>query len=234
LEANLSNFVVGLDLGQAVDYTALTVLEKLPQFTVEPQERREGNMTYTGMAKVEKPAHFHVRHLERYQLGTLYPAIVDKVKGILQTPELQGAKLVVDGTGVGRPVVDMFRAAKLNPVAVLITGGDTVNHEGGYWRVPKRDLVGAVQVPLQDARLKFAEGLPLVPILIEEMLNFKVKITEAANDTYGAWREGQHDDLILSVMLAAWWAQRPVPKNNIPASSGKTVWGRLPRWQSQR
>jgi hypothetical protein len=229
----MSNYVVGLDLGQAQDYTALTVLEKLPQVAQEPQTRREGNLTYTGMVQVEKPAHFHVRHLERYELGTLYPAIVDKVKGMLQTPALRGAKLVVDGTGVGRPVVDMFRAAKLNPVAVLITGGDVVNHEGGYWRVPKRDLVGAVQVPLQDKRLKFAEGLPLVPTLVNEMFNFKVKITENAHDTYRAWREGQHDDLILSVMLAAWWAQRPVPKNDIPASNGKRAWERLPRWQSQ-
>ena len=33
---------------------------------------------------------------------------------------------------------------------------------------------------------------------------FRVKITEAANETFGAWREGQHDDLLLAVALAAW------------------------------
>jgi hypothetical protein len=176
-------------------------------------------MSYSGMLRAEKPAHYHVRHLERYPLGTLYPVIVTKIADLLQMPVLRGAKLVVDGTGVGRPVVDMFRAAGLKPIAVLITGGDKVNHEGGYWRVPKRDLVGAVQVPLQDKRLKFAENLPLASTLIQEMLNFKVKITESANDTYGAWREGQHDDLILSVMLAAWWAQRPVPEEMQPSIS---------------
>jgi hypothetical protein len=208
----LSNFTVGLDLGQSQDYTALTVLETIPQSAIEEVVRVEGNMTYRKMAKVEKPTHYHCRHLERYELGTLYPAIVSKVTTLMQTPALRGAKLVVDGTGVGRPVVDMFRAAGLKPVAVLITGGDVVNHEGGYWRVPKRDLVGAVQVPLQDKRLKFAENLPLASTLIQEMLNFKVKISESAHDSYGAWREGQHDDLILSVMLACWWARRVKPR----------------------
>jgi hypothetical protein len=216
--------IVGLDLGQSQDYTALTVLEKLPQSAMEEVARVDGNMTYRKGGRVEKPDHYHVRHLERYALGTLYPTIVAKVSELLQTPQLRGARLVVDGTGVGRPVVDMFRAAGLKPVAVLITGGDAVNHEGGYWRVPKRDLVGAVQVPLQDMRLKFAANLALGPTLVQEMLNFKVRITESAHDTYGAWREGQHDDLILSVMLAAWWAQRAAPTPRQPSYSTVQTW----------
>jgi hypothetical protein len=208
----MSNFIVGLDLGQAQDYTALTVVERMPQWAMEEVIRKSGNMTQTVTQKVEKPSHYHIRHLERYELGTLYPTIVAKVKGLLQTPQLRGAKLVVDATGVGRAVVDMFRAAELKPIGILITGGDIARFEKGYWRVPKRDLVGCVQAPLQDKRIMFAEGLPLVQTLVTEMMNFQVKITESANDTYGAWREGQHDDLILAVMLACWWAQRPTPK----------------------
>ena len=42
-----------------------------------------------------------------------------------------------------------------------------------------------------------------VAILIRELETFRVKITEAANETFGAWREGQHDDLLLAVALAA-------------------------------
>jgi len=216
----MSNFTIGLDLGQASDYSALTVLEKMPQHVMEEVVRVDGNRTCRSIESVEKPTHYHVRHLERYQLGTRYPEIVSKVASLLQTPVLRGATFVLDATGCGRPVYDMFEAAGLNPIGVLVTGGDTVTHEGGYWRVPKRDLVGAVQVPLQDKRLKFAEGLPLAPTLIQEMLNFKVKITESAHDTYGAWREGQHDDIIFSVMLACWWAQRKVYVNVVPPSSG--------------
>ena len=82
-----------------------------------------------------------------------------------------------------------------------------VTFEGGYTRVPKRDLVGVVQVLLQTARLKFAAELPETATLVRKLQNFQVKITEAAHGTYGAWREGAHDDLVLALALAAWTGQ---------------------------
>ena len=30
----------------------------------------------------------------------------------------------------------------------------------------------------------------------------------AAHDIYGAWREGQHDDLVLATALAVWFGER--------------------------
>lgn len=204
----MSSFVVGLDLGQAADYTALAVVEIVEQNVLEKVVRRVEGLHTVGYESVAQPAHFHCRHLERFALGVRYPAIVDSVASMLATPQLRGASLVVDGTGVGRPVVDMFREAGMKPVPVTITGGVAESRSDGYWHVPKRNLVGAVQAPLQDGRLKFAEGMALVPTLVQEMLNFQVKITTSANDTYGAWREGTHDDLILAVMLAAWWGAR--------------------------
>jgi hypothetical protein len=46
-------------------------------------------------------------------------------------------------------------------------------------------------------------------------LNFRVKITTNANDTYEAWREGQHDDLVLGLSMACWYAER---RNSKPRS----------------
>jgi hypothetical protein len=68
--------------------------------------------------------------------------------------------------------------------------------------VPKRDLVSVVQVALQTDKLKIAEALPEAGTLVRELQGFQVKITDAANDTYGTWREGAHDDLVLAVALA--------------------------------
>jgi hypothetical protein len=202
----MGNFVVGLDLGQAQDYTALCVVEHLlPK--ADAEEDPPFYLRDLVAAPLWQPNQYHCRHLQRFKLGTRYPEIVSEVANILRSPQLRGAALVVDGTGVGRAVIDMFVDAELNPIAISITGGDTVTRDGSYYRVPKRDLVGAVQVPLQDKRLKFADSLRLVPTLIEEMLAFRVKITDTAHDTYGAWREGQHDDLILAVMMAVWWLQ---------------------------
>ena len=36
----------------------------------------------------------------------------------------------------------------------------------------------------------------------------EVKISETGKDSYGAWREGAHDDLVLAVALAVWKAKK--------------------------
>ncbi len=205
-------YTVGLALGQAQDFTALAVLE------------HTGPSTERG---------FDVRHLHRYPLGTPYPAIVDDVAALLHRAPLTGpsTKLALDMTGVGRPVADLFRV-KPKPVrpateppppppiaarihAITITSGNAVTRDGLDYGVPKRELVGTIQVLLQTGRLKIAPLLPEAETLRREMEHFQVKITEAGNDTYGVWREGQHDDLVLAVALAAW--------TGLHVSSGK-VW----------
>ncbi len=209
----MGQYVVGIDLGQASDYTAICVLERLPpQMVTEKQPVKMGPDTFMKTVTVEKPPHLHCRQLARVDLGTKYPEIVRKAKAMLATPQLEGATLVVDGTGVGRAVIDMFREAGLRPLAVHITSGATVHFDKGYWYVPKKDLVAAAQVPLQDRRLVFTNASQWNDALTREMQAFKIKITESANDTYGAWREGENDDLIFAVMLAAWAAQRMRPR----------------------
>jgi hypothetical protein len=128
----------------------------------------------------------------------------------MDKPELAGhVRLVVDETGVGKPVVDMLRQAKLRPIPVTITAGTRDAHvEHGIWRVSKRELVSVVKVLLQSRTLKIAPMLPEAGVLVKELENFQMKITDAMNDTYGAWREGEHDDLVLATALACWWAKR--------------------------
>jgi len=183
----MTKFYVGLDLGQSNDYTALAVLEKLG----------------------ENEASYHVRHLERVR-GIPYPVIVGKVAEIMRSPALKDeASLVVDQTGVGAPIVDLFNQAGLNPVGVMIHGWAAVSHEGSTWHVPKRDLVAVLQVLFQTGRLKISSKLPLAEVLQNELLNFKVKIDPVtAHDSYSAWREQEHDDLTLATSLAAWWGER--------------------------
>src|SRR4051794_17471212 len=107
-------YYTGLDLGQAQDPTALAVLEKTPLKPPDPS----GRLLFT----------YACRHLQRWPLGTSYPEVVAAVGKMFSQPPLKGSVLVVDGTGVGRAVVDMFRQARLvrNLHAVTITGGHTV------------------------------------------------------------------------------------------------------------
>jgi hypothetical protein len=64
---------------------------------------------------------------------------------------------------------------------------------------------------IQRRRLQIARGLPDAAVLVRELQQFQVKITAAANETFGVWRDGQHDDLVLAVALACWWAERCPP-----------------------
>jgi len=50
-------------------------------------------------------------------------------------------------------------------------------------------------------------SLTYIKEFVEELQNFKLKITKSANDTYEAWRESVHDDLVLSVGMAVWYLE---------------------------
>ena len=116
---------------------------------------------------------------------------------------LPGAELVVDATGVGRPVVDALRNAGLSPIAVTITAGKAVTFEDGLWHVPKRELVRALVVMFEIDRLRIAAGLSYAAALKGELQAFTRKVTGAGRSTYEA-TAGAHDDLVIAVALAVW------------------------------
>ena len=114
--------------------------------------------------------------------------------------------MAVDATGVGRPVIDMIRDAHLGGsiYAITLTGGDTVVTNGMERHVPKRDVASTIAVLLQTGRLRISRHLKESDTLLRELLNFRVKISLSGHDSYEAWREKEHDDLVLAVGLAAW------------------------------
>ena len=228
--AKLFHYYLGIDLGQARDYTALSLLEEPvwvdPKWAREvylapeqarwrspadlvPEQARRALYLSNRRGRPPHPA-LSVRYLERFELGTRYTRVIERVQELIGTPPLEGKKItaLVDATGVGRAVVDSFFQAGLRPTPVTIHGGASVGQDHNGFRVPKRDLVSAVQVLLQNQRLKIAGGLPLAETLKKELLNFKVKIDSAtAHDSYSHWREGDHDDLVLATAMACWCRQ---------------------------
>lgn len=209
-------YICGLDLGKAQDWTALSILE----------------WQIVRNSRGHPERHYQLRHLYRPPLGTSYPAIVRQVVTLMDTPPLSRAvPLVVDKTGVGSPVVDMFTAAGLRPHAVSITGGQTANRADVYdMTVPKRDLASVMVALFQGRRIKMPGGqtLPLVGILLAELKTFSVKTTLAGNDTYEAWRDKDHDDLVLSVAMACWYAESSPPSDAPVAGGHRPGSGALP------
>ena len=193
-------FFIGIDLGQMRDYSAVTILQQ--------------DFKYKSIHT--KIPIYNVRHLERIKLGTSYPKIVYRLEMLLQKPEIHHAQKVVliDQTGVGQAVVDMMRQSDIkNVIGINITGGSSVNEIEGGFNVPKKELVAALQVLIQSERIKIVKGLEFAEVLKQEILNFKVKLDEkTGHESFEAWREQEHDDLVLSTAIACWYAFRQEPK----------------------
>jgi hypothetical protein len=146
-------------------------------------------------------------YLARAPLGTSYPRLVEQVRSLVARPEFpRPPALCIDATGVGRPVVDLFTGSRIcaHIFPITITPGHEARCEGRWHFVPKKDLVGAVVSLLESRRLEFAGGLALAGVAKEELLNFRAKIGVGGNETLEAWRERDHDDLVLAVAIAAW------------------------------
>jgi hypothetical protein len=232
------HYYVGLDLGQASDFTAVSIIEEpvwiggetdwtqfgvfLPDGVDEDEgwvspARLSPQSAHNALAtnyRFGRPAHppLYLRHLERFELGTPYSEIIQKVKQILLREPLRRrvkrTRLLADATGVGRAVVDQFRAEGVRPISITVHGGNNLGVDPFGYRVPKRDLVAAAQICLQNKRLKIAESLPEAATLKKELLNFRQKIDpRTAHDSYSHWREGDHDDLVFATAMACWYRE---------------------------
>lgn len=209
------SYMVGLDLGQTTDYSALAVVERVLVLPTgigsEHYHRREGGPT-APVLRTE----LRVRHLQRWDLGTPYPSVVVDVAALMRTDQLAQSWLSYDATGVGRAVKDLFWEAYQagdmgfnTPLPVTITGGE---HTTGD-TVPKRNLIAAVQVPLQQGLLKIPPGLPLGDVLERELTGFRMKLSQSGRDTYDIGRKAGagHGDLVIALALAARRQNHSVP-----------------------
>jgi len=210
-------YILSADLGQLADFTALTVV------------RTDGK---SGQCI----------HLERLPLGTDYVTQVKRIKQVYQDvlKFRIPTDLIVDGTGVGVAVLDLIRAAGLNPIAITLTGGDTARKDGLIWHIPKRDIISALIVAYQTGAIKISKSLPEADTLNKELSNFKLKINlKTGHDTYESWRENIHDDMVLSLGMSVYAAgigqppvrqvtrptprRRDIPKRLSPTRSGRVL-----------
>lgn len=213
------SLTVGLDLGQATDYSALAVVEhvhvlpptmSLQGFWWEVEKAQRDLQDYGMVRGWGLPAstpELHVRHLQRWELGTPYHVIVDDVCRLMgpESP-LWGARLIFDRSGVGRAVGDMLFTARqqgrirTTPWGKTITGGE----KAGPGTTPKKDLMAALQLPIQQGRFRIAQGLPLGDVLERELTSFKMRLSQSGAQSFDIARhEGQgHGDLVIACALA--------------------------------
>lgn len=193
----MPSFTLGLDLGQANDYSALAVVEHLFHLPPEVAGRRyvsESNSHLAGSRRA-----FHVRALRRWERGTPYPAVAADVAEVMTSEVLRfDAQLLYDATGVGRAVGDLLfeawragRAGNRAPWPVTFTIDS------------KEQMVNNTLIPLQQGTLRFAPGVPLMEELIGELSRFQQNITASGRTTFDVARDKDgHGDLATALMIA--------------------------------
>lgn len=201
--ATLRAFAIGIDIGQKHDPTAIAV--------VEQAYRPRGD-------RLEE--HYTCRFLERLPLGTPYPQVATRLKEIARNAEMVvrqdelargwndrghrvdvGFQVYCDATGVGQPVVDLLAESGLGVTPVYFTHGDRRTEEQGRVVLGKAWLVSRLQALFQTRRIALPRDHPEAEALRDELMTYEIKVSPDANDRYGAFRTGTHDDLVTAVGL---------------------------------
>src|SRR5215217_3290392 len=227
-------YSVGVDLGQANDFTAIAVLGK----TIAPPETAMFSPVGESPSNrlVEGDIVYDLVYLKRPKLGTPYDTIAKRVADLVCELEPQGAfgelgqvTLSVDGTGVGRAVVDLLGAEfkrrgttsssipRVDFRRVSVTGSQTTlkrpTRTDGYWSVPKKDLVFSAVAAFQQGKIRIAKGIKDRDALVHELKNYSRTTNIATgNMAFEPWRESDHDDLLFAVCLALWGWQTRKPR----------------------
>jgi hypothetical protein len=180
-------FFCGLDLGMVESRSVLCIIER--SLVVA------GNFNFAYYDYPRKPR-WVVRYLQTYPKGAEYPEIVSSVAGVLRHPALEkDATLTVDATGVGMPVVQLFRQAcrgDARVCALTITAGDTAVQKDNYFSVPRSHLLAELLVKLQNRDLLISDNLTEGPAFVEELCSMRISGSTAP------------DDRVFAAALALW------------------------------
>ena len=187
--------ILGLDLGQSQDHSALCGVERVR--LALPIYRRKFR--------------YVVRLLDEFPLGVSYPDQIKRVVKTLEHPALKNSRMAVDYTGVGRPVFDLLKDARPPSILypVLTTSGHNVTYDPKTREIhaPKTEQVSLLQVLLEADLINWHPKLSAAGRLKDQLSRFRVKITKAKNQTFGA-ESGTNDDLVSSLMLACFLGEQ--------------------------
>jgi phage FluMu gp28-like protein len=148
-------YVMGVDLARKRDYTVITVIDALRH---------------------------HVVYHERFNSMSW---AIQKARIIEVSRLYNRARVVMDGTGLGDPIVEDVKSAGV-PVECFIFGTRS-----------KQELIEKLRTDIEFQRITF----PYIPVMIRELRAFEYEINSNGHIKYNA-PPGQHDDCVASLALA--------------------------------
>jgi|ERR1700726_899674 len=236
LDPELLPINIGVDVGQIHDPTAICVSEV--------ENKDTGRVRYTGPQTIghhdeygawvpptgQEPvmrSEYTVKQIRRLPLNTSYPDVAIHLADMLRKDVFKNRKvrLLIDVTGVGRPVYDALKlemlmhyynaevnhhlsggiefkmserhTLQLKPISFV--HGEIYNRSKGT--LGKAFLVSRLQTLFQWRRFH-APDTKEVKAMIEELLVYEIKVDDKGKDTYGSFKTGAHDDLATAAGLS--------------------------------
>jgi hypothetical protein len=216
---------IGVDVGQKVDHSAIVVAEVSERPTTDNYYDYATNTNKPRMESV-----YTVQELRRLPLGTPFTAVVKEVvslvgavhemerelrrKGSLtQYEHSLSVDIFIDATGLGAPIVELLRDAinaksktdhaMIHPTT--FTYGDRYvrgDNDGTGDSLGKGHLVSRLQILLEQDRLLLPKRSPDIDAMLEELRLYEIRMTDNANEQYGAFLVGTHDDMVTALGLA--------------------------------
>jgi len=190
------DYVIGVDIGLSFDYTAVVALRR----------------TILG----NEPILYDTVLAQKKRRITI-PELIRRITEMVSKPPLAyHTTLVVERNNVGPGVIDPLReklSASSSPARLIsgfVTMGDVESSEGWQKNVPKRDLIAACTVVLDDGRLrtpKTLPGSPGVDQLQTELRQFTFHNKGEGVTKYGSENAAIHDDFVMALGWALWYGE---------------------------
>jgi len=215
----------GLDIGQKSDHSALVVAEVGIRATERTYIDYRDHKEYS----VPEPT-YKVRHLARLPLGTSFHDVAQEVvnlvggvwawenelrkEGYILPYEPQLSRdLWMDATGMGLPVVETVKnALAVSPKTdqcmvhpVVFTHGDRFKrgeYEGTGDVLGKGYLVSRLIGLFEQRQITLLKSNADIDAMVEELMAYEIHVEPDANDKYGAFAVGAHDDMVTALGLA--------------------------------
>lgn len=191
-----SRYWLGVDLGQANDFTAICAImdERLPT-------------VIDGRVKIG-PRERTVVFADKFR-GVSYTDVVQHLNRLRNAPPFAGkTELAIDASSLGRVVSDQLWDQGVPHHAIQMTAGQEWNRKGRYINASKTHMIETTSVLFSAGDLTFAEGLPLRKEIESDIASFSLTTTAAGNQVITQSRNASgHGDLGISLIVAAWASQ---------------------------
>jgi hypothetical protein len=212
----ISRMLIGLDLGQSTDFSAIAVVRQ--QIGTKIAEARRGGW-WSETRLPNDLRRFTIQHLARWPLGTAYTAVVADLADLVQQvkaesrwigspiadpPHAGGVTVAYDATGLGAPVGDVIRSAGVRATGIIIGSGqaDTTTRTGAI-AVSKEHLLTHLLVLLEQNRLRAERpDLPDLDTLMGEMSSYTRR--QSAVSGGQTYTSTQHSDLLMALAIACY------------------------------